>query len=87
MYSCKEATELMSLSLDGKLSLYQLVGLRMHLFMCKLCPRCWEQILFVRDAVHRCSELADEIGFMLDHSLTPEASERIKKSVREEISG
>jgi predicted anti-sigma-YlaC factor YlaD len=87
MYSCKKATELMSLSLDGKLSLYQRVALKMHLFMCKFCSRYWKQMLFVRDAVHRCSERAEEIDFMSDYSLSPEACERIKKSLKEEIPG
>jgi predicted anti-sigma-YlaC factor YlaD len=84
MYSCKQATELMSLSLDGKLSLYQRVALKMHLFMCKLCSRCWKQMLFVRDASHQCSERAGEIDFMVDHSLSPEACERIKNALKEE---
>jgi hypothetical protein len=84
MYSCKQASELMSLSLDGKLSLYQRVALKMHLFMCKLCSRCWKQMLFVRDAAHKCSERAEELDFMPDHSLSPEACERIKNALKEE---
>ena len=84
MYSCKQATELMSLSLDGKLSLYQLAALKMHLFLCKLCSRCWKQMLFVKDAVHQCSERAEEIDFMPDRSLSPEACERIKNALKEE---
>ena len=84
MYSCKQATELMSLSLDGKLSLYQRVLLKIHLLMCKLCSRCWEQMLFLRDAVHKCSEQAEEMEFMADHSLSAEACERIKNALKEE---
>ena len=86
MYSCKQATELMSLSLDGKLSLYQRVALKMHLLMCKLCSRCWQQMLFVTDAVRKCSEQAEKIEFMSDHSLSPEACERIKESLEGESS-
>ena len=86
MYSCKQATELMSLSLDGKLSLYQLVALKMHLFLCKLCSRCWKQMLFVRAAVHECSERAEETDFMPDEYLSSEACERIKKALKEESS-
>lgn len=74
----------MSLSLDGKLSLYQRVALKMHLLMCKLCSRCWKQMLFVRDAVHKCSERAEEIDFMPDHSLSVAACERIKNALQEE---
>lgn len=83
MFSCKRATELMSASLDTKLSLYQRFALKMHLLMCKLCSRCWKQMLFVRDAMHTCSERAEEIDFMPDHSLPPEACDRIKNALKE----
>ncbi len=84
MFSCKRATELMSASLDTKLSLYQRFALKMHLLMCKLCSRCWKQMLFVRDAMHTCSERAEEIDFMPDHSLPPEACDRIKNALKGE---
>lgn len=84
MFSCKRATELMSASLDTKLSLYQRSALKMHLLMCKLCSRCWKQMLFVRDAMHTCSERAEEIDFMPDHSLPPEACDRIKNALKGE---
>jgi hypothetical protein len=84
MFSCKQATELMSVSLDSKLPLYQRVALRFHLLMCKLCSRCWQQMLFVRDVMHTCSERVEEIDFMPDHSLSPEACERIKNSLKEQ---
>ena len=84
MYSCKQATELMSLSLDGKLSLYQRVALKVHLLMCKLCSRCWKQMLFIRHTAHECSQRAEETDFVSDHSLSPEACERIKNALKEE---
>lgn len=83
MLSCKQTTELMSVSLDSKLSLYQRFALRFHLLMCKFCARCWKQMLFVRDAMLKCSERAEEIDFMPDHSLSPEACDRIKNSLKE----
>ena len=83
MFSCKQATELMSVSLDSKLSLYQRFALRFHRLMCKLCLRCWDQMLFVRNAMNTCTERAEEIDFMPDHSLSPEACERIKNSLRD----
>ena len=83
MLSCKQATELMSASLDGNLSLYQRFALKLHLIMCKLCSRCWTQLLFVKDAMQKCSEKAEEIDFMPDQSLSPEACDRIKSSLKE----
>ena len=84
MYSCKQATELMSASLDSKLSLYQRLALRFHLLMCKLCSRCWKQLLFVKDAMHICSGRVEEIDFMPDQSLSPEAYSRIKNALKEQ---
>ena len=83
MYSCKQATELMSTSLDGELSLSQRFGLRLHLFMCKLCSRCWKQMLLIRDAMHNWSERLEDIDFISEQSLSPEACDRIKNSLRQ----
>jgi hypothetical protein len=41
-------------------------------------------MLFLRDAAHNCSERAEEIDFMPDQSLSPEACERIKNALKEE---
>lgn len=84
MFSCKRATELMSASLDKKLSFYQRLALKMHLFMCKFCSRCWKQMLFIKEAMHTCSERAEEIDFMADHSLSDEACQRIKNALKKE---
>ena len=82
MFSCERATELISTSLDSKLSLYKSIGLKVHLWMCKLCSRCWQQMLFLRNTMLKCAERVDEINFMPDHSLSEEACERIKNSLR-----
>jgi hypothetical protein len=84
MFSCKRATELMSESLDSKLSLYKRFALRMHLFMCKFCTRCWKQLLFLKDTMQICSERAEEIDFMPDYSLSSDACDRIKSSFKEQ---
>ena len=83
MFSCERATELISASLDSKLSLYQRMGLKVHLLMCELCSRCWQQMLFLRNTMLKCAERAEEIDFMPDHSLSEEACERIKNSLAE----
>ena len=86
MFSCEQATEKMSASLDSKLSVYQRLSLKIHLLMCKLCLRCWQQILFLRNAMQKCSERTEEIDFMSDHSLSEKACERIKNFLREQNS-
>ena len=85
MLSCKQATELMSASLDIELSLFQKISLKFHLLMCELCSRCWQQLLFIRNAAHTYSERAEELDYMQDHSLSLEACERIKNALRWEI--
>jgi predicted anti-sigma-YlaC factor YlaD len=83
MFSCERVTELISASLDSKLSLYQRVGLKVHLLMCKLCSSCWQQMLFLRNTMRKCAERAEEIDFMPYHSLSEEACERIKNFLTE----
>jgi len=85
MLSCKQATELMSASLDIKLSLFQRISLKFHLLMCELCSRCWRHLLFLRNAMHTYSEHAEEIECMQDHSLSLEACERIRNALNNEI--
>ena len=83
MFSCERATELMSTSLDSGLSVYQRFVLKIHLFMCKFCSRCWHQMLFLRSAMHKCSEQTAAIDFMPEHSLSEEACKRMQKSLTE----
>jgi len=83
MFSCERTTELMSASLDTKLPIYERLALNLHLLMCKLCSCCWQQMLLLRTSMHECSERSEEINFMPGHSLSEEACERIKNSLRE----
>ena len=83
MFSGERATEVMSAALDHALSLHQRLALKVHLFMCKFCSRFWQQMLFLRNAMHKYSERGAETGFMPEHSLTEEACERIRNALRE----
>ena len=83
MYSCRQASELMSACLDQKLSLYQRISLKIHLFMCRYCSRCWQQMHFIRGAMQYCSERSEELEFMQGQSLSEEACDRIKRSMKE----
>jgi hypothetical protein len=53
MISCKEATELVSRSLDSPLDWRQRLGLRLHLLVCSLCREFRRQLLFLREALRR----------------------------------
>jgi hypothetical protein len=51
MLSCKQASRLLSQSLDRRLSWRERMGLRLHLMMCDVCQRFGKQIVMMRRAV------------------------------------
>jgi hypothetical protein len=51
MLSCKQASQLLSQSLDRRLSWRERMGLRLHLVMCDVCQRFGKQIVMMRTAV------------------------------------
>lgn len=53
MLTCKQASKLISQSLDHPLSLSGRVKLRFHLFICDACTRFNKQLGQLRTAVHR----------------------------------
>ncbi|MDE1942810.1 MAG: zf-HC2 domain-containing protein [Betaproteobacteria bacterium] len=56
MLDCKKATALMSRGLDGKLTLWQKAGLRLHLMACDGCTHFNRQVRFLRTALRRLPE-------------------------------
>jgi hypothetical protein len=79
MFNCKRVTQLLSESLDRKLPLYQRMGMRIHLMMCKLCSRYREQLLFLRKTAHLYSERNEDLDLSIQ--LSSEVGKRIKKSM------
>ncbi len=53
MLNCKQATELMSLGMDRKLSMREKLSLRFHLMMCSGCRNFSKQMDFLRDGFRR----------------------------------
>ena len=80
MFKCKEVTRMVSESLDRKLPLYQRIGLRIHLLMCKFCSRFKKQLLFLRETIRLHVERGNDTE--LSTKLPPEARERIRKSIQ-----
>ena len=75
MITCEEATRLISESLDRKLPLGRRIGLRIHLLMCKLCPRFLRQMLFLKEASdHYKKEMGEDTSI----SLSADTREKIK---------
>ncbi|MCI0533881.1 MAG: hypothetical protein L0Z50_01495 [Verrucomicrobiales bacterium] len=80
MPTCREASRLQSQALDQPLSLPKRVGLRLHLLVCKWCRRYGRQIRFLRAAAH---DHHDELTEGIPRTLSPEARERLKRSLRD----
>jgi hypothetical protein len=79
MFNCKKVTHLVSESLDRKLSLYQRMGMRIHLMMCKFCSRYQEQLLFLRKTARLYSESSEDPDLSIE--LSSEVGKRIKESM------
>jgi hypothetical protein len=58
------------------------IGVRVHLLMCKLCARYERQLLLIREAVRRMVATEEKPGGVPGESLSEEAKERIRKSLR-----
>lgn len=79
MFNCKKVTRLLSESLDRNLSLYQRMGMRIHLMMCKFCSRYKEQLLFLRKTARLYSENSEDSDLSIQ--LSSEVGKRIKESM------
>ncbi|MFZ0481850.1 MAG: zf-HC2 domain-containing protein [Desulfobacterales bacterium] len=79
MFNCKKVTQLLSESLDRNLPLYERMGIRIHLMMCKFCSRYKEQLLFLRKTARLYSESSEDSDLSIQ--LSPEVGKRIKESM------
>lgn len=82
MYTCKQVSELISQSLDHRLSLSQKIGMYLHLSMCKLCSRHKKQMAFLNQLL----DLNKKQPGAIHHSVTLSETkkEEIKKRIREQ---
>ena len=78
MLSCKQASQLVSQSLDRKLNMRERFALRLHLLICKYCLRFSQQLTAMRVALLRNTQ-AIEIDASL--TLSPEAKARITQAL------
>ena len=78
MLSCKQASEIISQSLDRRLSLRERLSLRFHTFICEACRRFGQQLNTLRVALKRMNENIEN-----DTNITmPSATKtRIAKSI------
>jgi hypothetical protein len=82
MLSCKNVTQLISGSMDTSLPIGKRIGVRLHLLMCKFCARYERQLLLIHETVKRLVATEDKPGEPPGETLSDEAKERIRKSLR-----
>ena len=80
MLTCKEASRLLSQSMDGQLPPRKRLELRLHVWICRSCANFEKHLKYLRKAVKEMQakkSRADGAG------LDTEARERIRKALRE----
>ena len=84
MLSCKDTARILSETKMSDLPLGKRIALKLHLMMCKLCRRYARQIATIDGAARELARRAEEAPPELLGSLSPEAQERIKASLRDQ---
>ena len=82
MLTCKNASQLMSQSLDRRLGLFEKAGLRFHLVICHSCQTAYRQLDFMHQLCKRIAAGSEDIT-SLQPGLSVEAQERILKELRQ----
>jgi hypothetical protein len=80
MFSCKDVSQKVSLSMDTPLPFHHHMAVRVHLLMCRYCARFRGQLMMLRK-MSRHTE-GDPIPTQTPDTLSQETKERIKKSLR-----
>ncbi len=80
MLNCKQATQLMSDSMEAPLSFGKRIALIIHLMMCKYCSRALKQFKFLRSAAGKFDLNVDNIHS--NETLSDNARERIKENLK-----
>lgn len=81
MINCREATRMMSDSLDRPLSWSMLVRLKFHLALCKHCRRFEQQSRWIKIMSDRFFDIVE--GTCPEEQLSPEARARILKALND----
>ena len=79
--SCKEATELLSQSMERPLPLGMRVKLRLHFIICRWCKRYMIQMRFLRRALHQYARRSE----VASPALSSGARERLMQSLNRKL--
>jgi hypothetical protein len=80
--TCKRAATLLSVSMDGRLTLQQYLLLRLHLRFCTLCMRFKQQLLTIRQLARTRARRIEAVQTTDTPVLSDAARERIKLALR-----
>jgi hypothetical protein len=86
MLSCKETSQLVSQSLDRRLTLAERFGVRLHLFICKACGLFTKQMDLIRAHCEPGRRSPEEME-LTGEALSPEARERIARKLQGKTNG
>ena len=78
MLTCKQASQLLSQSLDRPLKGGERFRLRFHLLLCKLCKRFGQQIVGLRNAIRQQVKLTEQNE---EIKLSKDAMSRITQAI------
>lgn len=78
LLNCKQASQIISQSLDNPLSWPDRMKLKFHLFICNACTRFNQQIRLIKNAVHRIKFETENDATI---QLSLEAKARINQAV------
>ena len=80
--SCNSITEIVSESMERRLTIAERLRVRLHFMICVWCARYQSQLLALRESLRlRASQIEKDESLP---SLSPEARERIRKSLKGE---
>jgi Putative zinc-finger len=78
MLTCKQASQLLSQSLDRPLTRGERFGLRFHLLICRFCKRFGQQIVGLRNAIREQVKLIEQNE---EIKLSKDAIKRITQTI------
>jgi hypothetical protein len=84
MLNCREATRLISQSMDARLPWHRRLAMRVHLLYCVWCRRYAAQLQFLRKATR---ELPPEALDATAQKLSSEEKEKMRARIKESASG
>lgn len=81
IFSCRAASELVSNSLDRKLTWGERITLQLHLMICSLCTRFQKQLRILRDVTNHIHRNSAKSELPIEARLSPETRDRIKRAL------